>query len=109
MSEDDRNFSKDAYDLNENYSYNEQPYQSTDKIDDEGILRKREEKELEDWKKKENEDFKRDKKFYHVIDTKKTDEGMIQRDVKRDFDFDKRGRKSSLEIARDVKENKENQ
>ncbi len=46
MSEEDRNFSKDALDLNENYSMNEQPYQNTDTIDDEGIILKREEDEL---------------------------------------------------------------
>lgn len=100
MSEDDRNFSKDAYDLNENYTYNIQPYQNTDKIDDDKIMMDREEKELENYKKREKEDFKRDKKFYYGLDPKKEDQDMLQRDVDRDYTHEKRQRKTSAEIAK---------
>lgn len=100
MSEDDRNLSKDAFDQNQHYSENKQPYQNDpNDINDEEILRKREEKHI----LKEKEDFNRDKVFYSNKNRKKTDEMiMIQKDSERDYESDKRIRKPSIEIARET-------
>jgi hypothetical protein len=97
MTEEDRNLSKDAYDLNEYYAYHEQPYQYQDPINDEDILRRKESKE----RQKQLEDFKRDQQFYKK-DRKKTDEEMVQRDASRDFEKEKKIRKTSAEIARET-------
>lgn len=67
MSEEDRNFSKDALDLNENYSINIQPYQNTDTIDDEGIILKREEEELIKQKEIEKEKEKTEHKNKIIV------------------------------------------
>ncbi len=98
MSEDDRNLSKDAYDLNEYYSYHEHPYKYQDKLNDEDIIRNREDKEFE--KRKVN--FDKDKKFYFSKDIKMTEDEMVHRDAERDFDKEKKRRKSSAEIARET-------
>jgi hypothetical protein len=98
MSEQDREFSKDAKDLNEYYSYHEQPYKYQDPISEEDILRRRESKDRE----KQQEDFKRDQDFYYKKDRKKTDDDMVQRDAKRDFEQEKRIRKPSIEIVKET-------
>jgi len=98
MSEDDRNLSKDALDENEYYSTHEHPYKNQDNINDQEIIRNREDEELQ--KRKEN--FEKDKQFYFGKDTKKIDEQMIQRDLNRDFEKEKRIRKTSAEIARET-------
>ena len=67
MSEQDREFSKDAKDLNEYYSFHEQSYKYQDPISEEDILRRKESKERE----KQLEDFKRDQDFYYKKDRKK--------------------------------------
>ncbi len=86
-------------DLKAYYAYEEKKtYAFQDQISEEDIQRRKLSKDRE----KQWEDYKRDKDFYYKVGRKRTDEELVQRDAERNFEQDKKLRKTSKEIVRET-------
>jgi hypothetical protein len=86
-------------DLKEYFSYKENKnYAYQDPMNEQDMNIRKMSKD----KEKQIEDYKRDKDFYYKSDSKKNEEEMVHRDAERNFEEEKKVRKSSLEIIKDT-------